>query len=175
MLIHVQKERKRVREAIQREEVDFSGAGFPEPERSFALVQMCSESAASSASVLACLCFPPRSRKDLIPHASRALVPVVGLSSTWSFQRLGISAGGFHQLAMGGRRLHGCAAHILLVKNGWPSPERVCPSRGQHALAEQLPACWERSGFGAVQGSLKLVFKDLSEPSQQSSWQKAGN
>lgn len=122
-----------MREAIQGVEVHFSGVGFPEPERSFALIQMCSESAASSASVLACLCFPPRSRKDLIPHASHALVPAVGLSSTWSFGILefGVSVGG-----------------------------------GVH----QLPACWERSGFGAVQGSLNLVFKkDLSEPSQQSS------
>lgn len=124
-----------MREAIQGVEVNFSGVGFPEPERSFAFIQMCSESAASSASVLACLCFPPRSRKDLIPHASHALVPVVGLSSTWSFGVLefGVSVGG----------------------------------RGE---VHQLPARWERSGFGAVQGSLKLVFKkDLSEPSQQSS------
>lgn len=98
-----------MREAIQGVEVHFSGVGFPEPERSFALIQMCSESAASSASVLACLCFPPRSRKDLIPHASHALVPAVGLSSTWSFGILefgvSVGGGGFTSCLLAGRGL----------------------------------------------------------------------
>lgn len=38
MLIHVKK-RQYMRDATQKEEADFSGVGFPEPERSFALIQ----------------------------------------------------------------------------------------------------------------------------------------
>lgn len=61
--------------------------------------EMVSASAASSASALACLDVPPRSRKDLKPRASHPLEPVLGLLSTWASRDgggCGISLGDFY-------------------------------------------------------------------------------
>lgn len=124
--------------------------------------EMVSASAASSASALACLDVPPRSRKDLKPSCQSSSRACVGSLEHMGFQRwwwMWDFTGGFLQLAMGRGLVHGCTAHTMLVKDSRPSPGHVYQI-GQQAPAEQLPAC---SGFGVVRDIGCLLFKAVSK------------
>lgn len=127
-----------MKEAEQWEEVEFSKAGFPEPEKSFSLVQ---SSVLRKCQVDLCLglfCFPPWHTEGPNPSWQPSSHACAGtlrhmeilqkvMDVIWHFTWRDST------LTFGRRLLHGSTAHMLLQENSEPFLE--CDCRGEQLLS----------------------------------------